>query len=1059
MLTESENGSINKIQELPYSSKFNLQKFLVNFKNSFLYNIIFGLLNIFLSLLCIILYIFMTYNPHQFLIHNFYFIIIFICEILFLFDFILDLTFMIIEKKFNIIALIIDGITIFPFFICRIIYGFTFNLISSGDLICFSFISFRIIRMKKFSNFLKSEVNRELVNITTSILSLLIICTIELNVVENTQTVGNYFLFLERDCFDSKSCTGQNDSFHTTFFFIMTLLSTIGYYSNAMSLLGTVLIVILIIIQVSILPSIITDLMNQITSKTMYARKSYKKIEHVDFILLSGNINLGCIDVLLQEYFHVDHGQNEKHALILNNQTPDAEMKRLLNKYNNKLFFLEGDCLKLNDLERCMFRHAKMIMLLCNKQTDDPYTEDSKTIMQAMTIKKFLIKNNKNNLNIENRLLIQLVRPESEHHFELSNNNNNNNYNNKDQIVCIDELKLSLLSKSCLCKGIITLISNLITTNRSLDEKNIMLNHILEENNWMKYYLEGMEFEIYKISLDNKRGFSFNEIAEKIFDLYNVILIGINIENINSKENIVLLNPDFIFPDDKSIIIYGYIIAKDITEANKIMIDFSKISLKKNNNNINNDEDEINIKINKKNSLINTNKFLNDKIILSHYYHIVNEPILKENAIYQTLQNKLIIKKGHIIICGICQNLIDFIKPLRAKYIKKIDCPSIVILSKELPDDRIWNSMSLFDEIFLIQGDPMNKKDLIRAGIQTAGKVIILSPSINEIESYTNKRKKNEIARKLSKEEEDLLDAKTIFKYNLISQIQKGIFVVIELINPKNISFLNNKNRKNMDEYIFIKAGMDISLTSSFASGEVYYSNMMDNLMSQIYYNPNLLTVVKKLIAGDNELKINKNDIKDYLEIPSGNLFLINMPLNLNENIEKIFDENEDDNNFLTFGNVYKYLLKNNMVCMGIYKHDNIYEESFYYVVTSPPKNFKLNEKDKLFVISLVFPDKINSIDINNNNVNSIEFNNEKKINQNKNKKNVFKDLNKTIDIEGENKIRKLYETINNMKLMVKNVRNNILNLNVKIKNNIEESINSTISEIYNKNKLPELNV
>jgi hypothetical protein len=232
----------------------------------------------------------------------------------------------------------------------------------------------------------------------------------------------------------------------------------------------------------------------------------------------------------------------------------------------------------------------------------------------------------------------------------------------------------------------------------------------------MKNYLEGMEFEIYKISIDNKRGFSFNEIAEKIFDLYNLILIGINIENINSKENIVLLNPDFIFPDDKSVTIYGYIIAKDITEANKIMIDFSKISLEKKKQKKNkNDDDEINIKINKKNSLLNTNKFLNDKIILSHYYHIINEPILKENAIYQTLQNKLIIKKGHIIICGICQNLIDFIKPLRAKCLKKIDCPSIVILSKELPDDKIWNSMSLFDEIFLIQGDPMNKKDLIRA--------------------------------------------------------------------------------------------------------------------------------------------------------------------------------------------------------------------------------------------------------------------------------------------------------------------------------------------------------
>ena len=40
---------------------------------------------------------------------------------------------------------------------------------------------------------------------------------------------------------------------------------------------------------------------------------------------------------------------------------------------------------------------------------------------------------------------------------------------------------------------------------------------------------------------------------------------------------------------------------------------------------------------------------------------------------------------------------------------------------------------------------------------------------------------------------------------------------------------------------VIIKAGLDITLTASFATGEVYYSNVMDNLMSQIYYNPNLL--------------------------------------------------------------------------------------------------------------------------------------------------------------------------------------------------------------------------
>lgn len=145
--------------------------------------------------------------------------------------------------------------------------------------------------------------------------------------------------------------------------------------------------------------------------------------------------------------------------------------------------------------------------------------------------------------------------------------------------------------------------------------------------------------------------------------------------------------------------------------------------------------------------------------------------------------------------------LFDFIKPLRAKHIPKSECPSIVILSKVLPDDRVWNSISFFDELFLVQGDPMKTKDLLRAGINTANKVIILAPTLSEISLVTrNKNSDDNSARKLTREEEDLLDAKTIFKYNLISKIRKDIFCVIELINPKNIAFLNNTLRKNNDE-------------------------------------------------------------------------------------------------------------------------------------------------------------------------------------------------------------------------------------------------------------------
>ena len=89
--------------------------------------------------------------------------------------------------------------------------------------------------------------------------------------------------------------------------------------------------------------------------------------------------------------------------------------------------------------------------------------------------------------------------------------------------------------------------------------------------------------------------------------------------------------------------------------------------------------------------------------------------------------------------------------------------------------------------------------------------------------------------RSLTREEENLLDSKTILNYNLITEMKSDIFCLIELINPNNISLIKNKSRKNVDEYVFIKAGLDITLTASFATGEVYYSNVMDNLMSQIY--------------------------------------------------------------------------------------------------------------------------------------------------------------------------------------------------------------------------------
>ena len=1174
MEDDDESSSLN-YQKNDNTNNTKIQKFFLDFKAHPLVM----LFNLLLTLACIIIYILTTYKPNLILKNEFaFFLFNFLSRIYFLLDFILDICTGIIDFSLKYLSnFLIEIISLLPYFFSRIFIGMNEDLINNTHMITSSFISIRLFNILNYSKFIKSDVNRELFNIMTSIFCLLITSSILINVIENTQTIGKYWLFLERDCNDSYNCNGTNDTFHSSLFYVMTTVAIIGYYSTISSVLGRIIIIVLIILSVIQIPALSSDLMVLLSSKSVYARTVYKILEGVEFILISGNISNGSIVVLLQEYFHPDHGEDERHALILLPQGPDTGMKSLLQEYPNKLFYFEGDPLKLNDLQRCQFRNASMIMLLCNKQTDDSAAEDSKTIIQAMAIKKhfnmedenkkkdgtfngsitnfylsrtFAFDNNDNNgkqteeipildnsnfinsdnsdkdkkinynnindkrndkfkninnnkvLNnnnniynnvkknekIESSLIIQLLRPESEHHFALSISKNNNT----DQIVCIDELKLSLLAKSCLCRGIIALISNLIITN-NFEEG---IEKQLGNSKWIEEYKHGKDYEIYKIPLEYLRGYKFSVIAEKIYNEKKTILFGLNLESKSDNSNLVLLSPmDFIIPLKRDINVFGYLLAKDQNDADSITtwektqkrIEISNVNNIQFNNkkylnkNIELEEGEIDMK----NNLKNNDIYSTDILSLAKICHITTEHISKTSVTIDSI-DKMLIAKEHIIICGVCQNLIDFIKPLRSKNLPKRIVPTIVILSKELPDDKIWNTISFFEQIYLVQGDPMKRSDLKRAGIKSAKKVVILAPGINEISQFTlNKKLKNlkinneddennEIkqvitARKLTREEEDLLDAKTIFKYNMISKINKDIFCVIELINPSNVSFLNNKKRKNNDEYLFLKAGLNIDATASFAAGEVYYSSIMDNVITQAYYNPSLLNVLKKLIVGEDQSNIiNKNILKRYSNITSGNLYLINMPIG-------IFPKNLLIYNKIKFEDVFKFFIQMKIIVIGIYRAEEINSLSnfssdnknsfnkdkklndiFYYVVTAPDENFEVSSIDRLFVISPEFPDidSLNNYDINNKDddyissddlVGNFKVHN-KKIEEKKENR-------REIDEEGEEKLKCFNEELKETKSLLDDIQSCIYKVQNDSEKIIANSIKKKLNNIIKKGK------
>ena len=132
------------------------------------------------------------------------------------------------------------------------------------------------------------------------------------------------------------------------------------------------------------------------------------------------------------------------------------------------------------------------------------------------------------------------------------------------------------------------------------------------------------------------------------------------------------------------------------------------------------------------------------------------------------------------------------------------------------------------------------------------------------------------------------------------------------------------------------------------------------------------------------------------------------------------------------------------------------YEEKFYYVVTSPSPDFKVENKDKLFVISNIYPGK------NFDNINNLNIKNDSQFNMDKNEINKHAintknfESKQNLDKEGEKKLEKINDTIGEMESLLSTTKESLFELGNKAKINIPESINSTIENIYKTFKLPE---
>ena len=237
----------------------------------------------------------------------------------------------------------------------------------------------------------------------------------------------------------------------------------------------------------------------------------------------------------------------------------------------------------------------------------------------------------------------------------------------------------------------------------------------------------------------------------------------------------------------------------------------------------------------------------------------------------------------------------------------------------------------------------------------------------------------------------------------------------------------------------------------------------MDNVITQAYYNPSLLSVLKKLIVGD-EIQTNFKSEKifdKYSNVPSGSLYLIDLPLSLFKK------ESGDLINEITFDKIFNSLLKKKLIVIGVYRYgilneknknetfqiNNHKDSGFYYVVTAPEQNFVVNLKDKLFVISPEYPkpellDKGNTEDYFQKNE-EIDFKENLRVKTRKFSK--TNEIKKEYDEEAETKLITFNQSLESTKDLIDNIENTFNKISEQSPKYIKDAIKKKLYGIKNK--------
>ncbi|KAI6189028.1 BK channel [Aphelenchoides besseyi] len=698
---------------------------------------------------------------------------------------------------------------------------------------------------------------------------------------------------------------GRYISFLNSLYFILVTFSNVGYGEiYPTTALSKIALVIFINLMVCFVTTYLVEIYKLIgNSPSCKYGGEYKGRG----LLLCGHITPSTLRLFLS---NLKNRNETVDVVILQSEEPESELTELLEENRDRLHYFVGSSLDSIDLTRVSVDTALGCVIMADRKTSDPASEDSRNLVRALAIKGY---------NSELRILVQVLEPSSaEHVFDLPDFN----VHYGDQAISVSNLQFGCLAQACLAPGFSTVLINLFVAEKLDNNPEITMN---EE--WTGEYINGANMNLYTELLSPSfSGLPFPQAAEILYSRFGVLLLALELKPKSKSKVDIRINPDHNTILEPQTV--GFFIAQsadDVRKAANWNPDEKRTEIGSTiNENSNAQATETKVQVQQ----LDTNKSEEYQLDSTGSFYMVSSRSLND-CVLDSDRLREANFQNHVVVCmlanadDIVAKLSCLIRTLRAPNIASHLLKQIVVIGNKNYLVREWAELEIFPLIWIVDRKPRSHANLLAVGVDRCAMCVVIGSGHNSLDKEPLLLDKEALLTTLKIH---TLPSTDKSNQNL-KTVEKKVWNRDALLVPTVTLFSQNESVEFMN-FASPSAYDDFRLSDAFACGRALTSSAVDTLTATFYSNSRLQPLIMSLIDGSDSVRIALMDLSDfkYEGIGMGS----------------------------KYGELVKVALrKHSRLCVGLYRRSDqitLPTPNNRYVITNPPSDLRLMSCDQVYV-------------------------------------------------------------------------------------------------------------